>query len=122
MSTSSKAEDGVSLTQFLEHTFGHSAKGSSATLALSVSFRAMMASSIESGWSCYWTARLVLATLDMAKDICSSRNAKFTEKIDSRLGSFDSYSIDFEVKDVERIGDYKINGFSGKATVYLKKK
>ena len=65
---------------------------------------------------------LPITTLDMAKDICSSRNAKFTEKIDSRLGSFDSYSIDFEVKDVERIGNYKISGFSGKATVHLKNK
>jgi len=65
---------------------------------------------------------LPVSTLDLAKNTCSSNNAKFSEKIESRLGSFDSYSIDFQVKDVERIGNYKINGFSGKATVHLKNK
>lgn len=63
-----------------------------------------------------------VATLDIPTRLCSSKNPKFIKKANSHLGTFDRYSIEFNVDDVERIGEFKIQGFSGKAMVHLKNK
>ncbi len=63
-----------------------------------------------------------ISTLDLPNQLCRSTNPKFIKEIESTLGNFNSYSIDFEIKDVEKIGDFAIKGFSGKAKVHLKNK
>ena len=63
-----------------------------------------------------------ITTLDIPTRFCSSQNPKFIKKSNSHLGTFDRYSIEFNVNEVERIGDFKIQGFSGNAMVHLKNK
>ncbi|MDB4466585.1 hypothetical protein N9066_00080 [bacterium] len=65
---------------------------------------------------------LPVSTLDIPTKFCSSTNPKYIDQAKSHLGNFDKYSIEYAVKDVERIGDFQIKGFSGKAMVYLKDK
>jgi hypothetical protein len=63
-----------------------------------------------------------VSTLDLPNQLCHSMNPKFDKEIKTHLGNFNSYSIDFKIKDVERIGDFAIKGFSGKAKVHVKNK
>lgn len=63
-----------------------------------------------------------ITTLDIPTRFCSSKNPQFIKKSNSHLGTFDKYSIEFNVDEVERIGEFKIKGFSGNAMVHLKNK
>ncbi|MCP4464516.1 MAG: hypothetical protein GY819_17105 [Planctomycetaceae bacterium] len=61
-----------------------------------------------------------VSTLDLPDQLCRSMNPEFTNKVESHLGNFSRYAIEFEIKDVEEIGGFAIKGFSGKAKVHLK--
>ena len=61
-----------------------------------------------------------ISTLVLPTKLCNSSNPKFTDKTKTQLGNFDNYSIEFKVNDIERVGNFQIKGFSGKAMVHLK--
>jgi hypothetical protein len=63
-----------------------------------------------------------VTTVKIPADACKVATAKYVESVKETFGEYDKYTVEFEIRDIMKIGPFVFEGLEDEATVYLKKK